>query len=325
MASAYKQSIMELEQRRLRARDLYDIRIDEVFKKIPQLKEIRQSINLTSASITKALIKGGDTEKLLNDLRENNQVFQEQERYLLSSQGYDENYLRDIYVCNICQDRGFIDNKRCKCFDRLMIDKLYQISNLKDVIEYENFDNFDIKYFSDSDYFDGITPRQLMINNYKVSEMFVEEFDKQYRNILMYGDVGLGKSFLCNCIAKELLDKGYVVIYVSSVEMFKKLEEYKFHRNENTEHEEFISYLTKADLLIIDDLGTEVQTQFTSSELFNIINKRHTDRKHSIISTNMSLGDIENVYSHRLESRFLGNFDSMKFVGKDIRLQKKFS
>ncbi len=323
--SAYKQTVMELEQRRLRARDLYDIRLDEIYKKIPQLKEIRQSINLTSASITKALIKGGDTTQLLNDLKENNQVFQEQERYLLKSQGYDENYLRDVYVCNICQDRGFIDNKKCKCFDQLIIEKLYQISNLKDIIQVENFENFDIKYFGESDYVDGITPRQLMTSNYKIAQKFVDEFEKEYRNILMYGDVGLGKSFLCNCISKELLDKGYLVLYVSAVEMFKKLEEYKFYRNENIEHEEFISYLTKADLLIIDDLGTEVQTQFTSSELFNIINKRHTSRKHTIISTNMSLVDIENVYSHRLESRFLGNFDSMKFIGKDIRIQKKFS
>ncbi len=323
--SAYRQTIMELEKRRFEAKDLFERRLDEVYKKIPQLRDIRLKISQTSISITRAIINGQDAVQLINELKENNQVLHEQEQYLLRSQGYDENYLVNIYVCNNCKDYGFIDNKKCKCFEQLMIDKLYQISNLKDVIKDENFDTFDMRYYSDSEYYNGITPRQQMTLNYKISERFVAEFDTVYKNLFMHGNVGLGKSFLCNCIAKELLDKGRTVLYVSSIEMFKQLEEYKFHRNESTANEDFINYLTTAELLIIDDLGTETQTQFTSSELFNIINKRHTERKHTIISTNIGLPDIESMYSHRLESRFLGNFETMPFVGDDVRILKKFN
>ncbi len=323
--SAYRQTILELERRRFDAKDLFERRLDEVYKKIPQLREIRLKMSQTSISITRAIINGQNAEQLINELKENNQVLHEQEQYYLRSQGYDENYLKDVYVCNLCKDHGFIDNKKCKCFSQLMIDKLYQISNLKDVILEENFETFDMRYYSDNEYFNGITPRQQMTTNYKISERFVAEFDTHYKNIFMHGNVGLGKSFLCNCIAKELLDRGHTVLYVSAIEMFKKLEEHKFYRNESANNEDFIDYLTSAELLIIDDLGTESQTQFTSSELFNIINKRHTDRKHTIISTNIQLPDIESMYSHRLESRFLGNFETMPFVGDDVRILKKFN
>ncbi len=323
--SAYKQTVLELERRRLKSADIYEQRLDEIFAKIPKIQELRQEISQSSIMITKALLHGGDAEKLINELKDGNQHRLEYEKYLLKTNGYDENYLKDFYFCNLCEDKGFIENKKCKCFDQLMIEKLYQISNIREVLKVENFDTFNLEYFSDTVKIDGITPKTIIKDNYKMAQRFVIEFDDVYRNLFMYGNVGLGKTFLCNCIAKDLLDQGHSVFYVSAIELFKKLEDYRFYRNENTKHEEFISYLTKADLLIIDDLGTEVQTQFTSSELFNIINKRHTDRKHTIISTNIPMSEIEKIYSHRLESRFFGNFELIKFIGEDIRLLKKFN
>lgn len=324
-SNAFKQTVMELEQRRFRASDLKEQRTQEVYKKIPKLEEIRYSVSMTSMSITRALVSGEKREQLINELKENNIILKEQEKYLLTKHGYPEDYLHNVYTCGICEDRGFIDNKKCKCFEQLMIEKLYQFSNIREVLKIENFDTFDIRFFGDDIKIDGATPKQYMTNNFKVAQRFVDEFESVYKNIFMYGDVGRGKTFLCNCIAKEILDKGHIVLYASAIELFKVLENYRFHRDENKHNEEFIEYLTKADLLIIDDLGTEVQTQFTSSEIFNIINKRHTDRKHTIISTNIPLSEIETIYSHRLESRFMGNFELMKFVGEDIRLQKKFN
>lgn len=322
----YREALSCLEQRRLNAKELKEKRFDEVYKKIPKLKEIRESISETSISITKALLLDKENQqKLLKELKENNEVLKEQERFLLTNQGYNETYLTDVHTCNICKDTGFIDNKKCKCFDQIIVEKLYQISNLKDMIQTQNFDSFDVKYFSEHYKEDGLTSRQVMTENFNAAQDFITNFENQFKNIYIYGKVGLGKTFLCTCIAKEILDKGYVVLYVSAIDMFKKLEDYRFNRNENLKNEEFISYLYSADLLIIDDLGSEVQTQFTSSELFNIINKRDSDKKHTIISSNIDIREVENIYSHRLESRFIGNYEMMKIIGEDIRLQKKFN
>ncbi len=324
---AYKETVLELEQRRLRAKELEEKRRDDVYRQIPELEEIKRKISLTSFEITKALIHTNPEEakKLVNELKESNMILREQEIYLLNKHGYDARYLKDVYTCPICEDRGFVDNKKCGCFQQLMIEKLYKLSNIRDIIKDENFETFDIQFFSEVQKYNGVTPRQVMSNNYKVAERFIAEFETVYKNLFMYGAVGLGKSFLCHCIAKDLLDRGHTVLYITAIDLFKILEAYKFRGDENPHTIDLIEYLTQAELLIIDDLGTEVTSQFTSSELFNIINKRHSERKHTIISTNIALNEIEKIYSHRLESRFLGNFELMQFVGEDIRLQKKFN
>lgn len=324
--NAAKEALFELEQRRLLAKEVYENRLIEVYKRVPKLEEIRTSIKISSIQIAKVIINGGEEyQKLIDEIKENTQTLRDQERYLLTSVGYPADYLQNIYKCNICNDTGFVENKKCKCYRKLVIEKLYQISNLKNVIELENFETFNINYFSYETVIDGITPRQSITLNFKIAQSFVEKFDTEYRNLYMYGQVGRGKTFLCNCIAKELLDLGHVVIYVSAIDLFNKLNDYKFNRNENLQLEQFIEYLQTADLLIIDDLGTEFQTQFTSSELFNIINKRHTDRKHTIISSNLGFQEIQQIYSKRIESRLIGDFDNLKFVGDDIRRLKKFS
>ncbi len=326
MSSAFEQAKDEIDERRRRSLDRRDSRTDEVYRKIPKLEEITLSINSTSIQVAKELIKGGeDVEKRINEIKENNQMLRDNVKYLMSTAGYPEDYLTNVYTCSKCEDMGFIDNKKCSCLETLIIQKLYQISNIKEVLETENFDTFNIKYFSEEKVFDGITPRQSMTINFKVAQDFVNKFESVYRNLYLFGSTGRGKTFLCNCIAKEIIDKGHIVIYVSATDLFKKLEEYKFYRNENQHNQQFIEYLEKADLLIIDDLGTELHTQFTSSELFNIINRRHTERKHTIISSNLAIHELENVYSSRIESRLIGNFENLKFVGDDIRQLKKFN
>ncbi len=324
--SAFMQATAELEQRRLRALELRENRTDEVYRKIPKLEEITKSINSTSIQIAKELIKGGeDVQTRIDEIKENNQMLRDNEKYLMNTAGYPVDYLTNVYTCSKCSDTGFVNNLKCTCLETLIIQKLYQISNIKEVLETENFDTFNIKYFSDEKVIDGITPRQSMTINFKVAQDFVNKFETIYRNLYLFGATGRGKTFLCNCIAKEIIDKGHIVIYVSATDLFKRLEEYKFYRNENAGHQQFVEYLEKADLLIIDDLGTELHTQFTSSELFNIINKRHTDRKHTIISSNLAIQELENVYSSRIESRLIGNFENLKFVGDDIRQLKKFN
>lgn len=323
-SSIYKEALQILEERRLYAKGLQKKRFDEVTEKIPQILEIREQISNTGINIAKSLAKGGDKQELISELKEVNLSLQEQEMYLLEINGFGNNYLKNIYKCNKCEDKGFIENKKCSCLSQIMIDIAYEMSNISKDIAFENFENFDLRFFSDSQKIDGITPKEKMMQNYMIAQRFVTEFDTNFQNLYMYGEVGRGKSFLCNCIAKDILDSSHTVVSMSATDLFKILEEHRFHRDDSN-HEDLINYIKTCDLLIIDDLGTEVHSVVTSSELFNIINKRQAEKRHTIISTNLAPNELENIYSHRLESRFLGNFETMKFIGEDIRLMKKFN
>lgn len=321
----YKKSLLILEERRLYAKGLLDRRLEEIYEKIPEIIEVRNSISMTGINIIKSLTKGGDTKDLINELKETNLALQEKEMYLLEKNGYNKDYLKNVYKCNKCSDKGFIDNKMCTCFEQIKISIAYEMSNINKDLNVENFESFDIRFFSDSELIDGITPKDKIMQNYRIAQRFIEEFDTNFQNLYMYGDAGRGKTFLCNCIAKEILDRNHLVISISAIDLFKAIEEHKFHRDDSNGNESLINYVRTADLLIIDDLGTEIQSVVTSSELFNIINKRQSDRKHTIISTNLAPDDLETIYSHRLESRFIGNFELVKFIGSDIRLLKKYN
>lgn len=325
MTSVYSKSYRVLEERRLFGIGLQEARLNEVYEKIPEILEGRNQMKLTGLEVSRAVLRGGDERELIEKLRETSLDLQKRETFLLEQNGFSKDYLTNVFKCNKCDDKGYIDgNVMCSCLKQVIIENAYEMSNINKDIAEENFDTFDFRYFEDREEVDGITPKDKMMQNYRIAQRFIKEFDTRFLNLYMYGDVGLGKSFLCNCIAKELLDTSHTVISISATDLFKVLEEHKFHRDDSN-HDELINYIKSADLLIIDDLGTEVNTSVTSSELFNIINRRQTDRKHTIISTNLAPIDLESIYSHRLESRFIGNFELMKFIGNDIRLSKKFN
>ena len=154
---------------------------------------------------------------------------------------------------------------------------------------------------------------------------FVNNFDNpDTKNLLFTGNTGLGKTFMCNCIAKSLLDKGHLVIYQTAFKMFEIIEEYKFHNINNSISKENYNNLFECDLLIIDDLGTELTNTFTVSELFMILNTRLLNKKKTIISTNFSLSKLAETYTERISSRIFDKFTLVKFVGKDLRWESKF-
>lgn len=315
----YKQIIREYEKDREKAEQIKEERLQKAYELEPRIEQIDQDLLQIGIDITKIAFKKNDTTAIINLQNTAVTLLKEKEDLIFSNFG--ANYL-NTYKCNLCEDTGFVELDRCNCLKQRLIDKYYNISNLKELLEIENFDTFDIRLFSDiQDKKLGISPRENMQLIYTNALDFVNNFQKDFNNLFFYGDSGLGKTFLCNCIAKDVLAKGLLVVYQSASDMFKIIEKERFNKDEETT--DMVSFFYNAPLLIIDDLGTEFSTIVTQSELFNIINLRYINKKSTIISTNLSFENLSATYSTRLVSRFFGNYKHYKFIGSDIRIIKK--
>ncbi|MBT9131507.1 MAG: DNA replication protein DnaC [candidate division WS2 bacterium] len=198
------------------------------------------------------------------------------------------------------------------------------MSNLSNTLKSENFDYFDFSLFSTQAVSgESLSPKANIENIYKECLAFVDNFNKPTTSsLLFYGNPGSGKTFMCNCIAKDLLDRGKIVIYQTSFKILEILGDYKLRNSNSATLEASYKLLFDSDLLIIDDLGTELTNTFTNTELFNIINTRLINNNKMIISTNLSPNEIPDIYSSRLSSRVFGAFTFMKFYGKDLRWDK---
>ena len=195
---------------------------------------------------------------------------------------------------------------------------LYEQSGLENLLETENFSHLSTAYYQGED----LARFKKTVQN---ARKFVSDFSSHYHNLLFYGTVGTGKSFLSCCIAKELLDAGYCVLYFSACSLFDRISEYTFGSKDRENLAQFYQDLYACDLLIIDDLGTELSNGFVASELFTILNERHLRKRSTIISSNISLEELSEHYSERLFSRITSNYELFKFTGSDIRIQKKLS
>ena len=206
---------------------------------------------------------------------------------------------------------------------------MYTDSNIRSILATENFSKFSFRYYSD-DYIDetiGLSPLTNMQKVVAGCKSFIRHFDKKRDNLLLLGNTGVGKTFLANCIARELLDKGHTVIYLTSFRLFDILEKYKFGKDEDSTYEAAnqFEYILDCDLLIIDDLGTELNNAFTNSQLYLIINERLLRHKSTVISTNLSLNNINTSYGERIFSRIVSSYQVHRIVGEDIRLHKAVS
>lgn len=317
----------EYDRDRQAASRLKEVRTAEVYKKSPEIEAIDESLKNHGIEISKAILSGQKA-AIEQIVKENRRKLAKREK-LLKSAGFSNDYLENIYKCLKCRDTGFTegaDRGKCDCFKQKMISKYYQMSNLSKTFTGENFDNFNIKYYSSSkDENSGISPREMMELIYKEAVEFVENFGQKPANLFFYGKVGLGKTFLCNCIAKEILDKGHTVLYAPAARLFKIVEDARFRREEMIAPSEQIDFFYSAELLIIDDLGTEFSTIATQSALFDIVNSRILDGRSTIISSNLSPKDMEDSYSDRFVSRLLEHYGFCRFLGSDIRQAKKYA
>ncbi len=319
--------MIDYNRKRLKAARNADLKRDKLYAKVPRLKEIEREIQLTSIKISKLLLSGPENlDEQVKNLKTEIENLKTQRKEIYIKHNIPENFLQPNYECKKCNDTGYnSDGKRCSCLNKQIINNLYSMSNMVHMLKKENFNSFDINVFSNAVYEnEKLTPRQNMYYILDISEDFCYNFHESNMNLLFYGGTGLGKTFMCNCIAKALIDRGISVLYQTAFSLFETVEIHKFNMQTETEENKLnYNMIFDCDLLIVDDLGTELNNSFTNSELFNIINERLITEKKTIISTNLSLEKLAQTYSDRIMSRVLNNFALLKFYGKDLRWESR--
>ncbi len=322
--SDYNKIMRAYDQRKATNSQLQNKRMEEVFSNIPQLETIHKKISsLGLTAIQKTIANPEHKATYAQELTLNLDKLKQQKATLLKSNGYPADYLEPIYTCSDCKDSGYIQNQKCHCLKQAIIDYAYEQSNLKQILEKENFSTFSFDYYSkEKDPKTGMSSFENMRSVHQACLNFVEDFNTTFNNLILYGRSGLGKTFLCNSIAKELLDQGKTVIYLSSFQLFRLFENYRFHKEEEIVTNDDIETIFQCDLLIIDDLGTEFNNALTSAELFNCLNSRLMNRRATVISTNLNPNEWVNKYSERIVSRIFGYYTQLKLFGSDIRLMR---
>ena len=319
--SQYDAIMRTYEQKQLHNHKELEKRYANAYEKLPALKELHETISSLSVGQARKLLEGDET--ALAELKVQIKELSEEANALLIAGGFPSNYLEPHYECADCKDTGYIASEKCHCFQRFIIDMLYEQSNLKHLLQKENFDTFSFSFYSPN-YIDPETGHSSLAtirDAYEEARKFVDTFGKEFRNLFFYGDPGVGKTFLSNCIAKELIDRSNSVIYLSSFQLFDTLAKGKFEKDEQAA--KINKHLFNCDLLIIDDLGTELVNSLTVSQLFLCLNERLLNRKPTIISTNLSLDALVDIYSERIFSRITSNYTMLKITGDDIRIKKK--
>ena len=295
----------------------------EAFAKVPRLLEIDQTVAGLSAERIRSMLSGKPGS--VDELKEEVAALAAERTALLLKNGFPADYLEPHYFCPACQDTGYIDGHKCTCFKKAEIELLYTQSNLAEILQKENFDHFSFEWYSDTmkNEATGLTARDTAKRAYDMARNFVRDFDSRFQNLFLYGSTGVGKTFLSHCIAHDLLESSHCVLYFSAFDLFDRLAQTAFSRKSETDPGE--EFILDCDLLIIDDLGTELTNSFVSSQLFLCINERIARRKSTIISTNLKLEDFSSTYSERTFSRIASNYQMIKLIGNDIRIQKVFS
>ena len=299
-----KQRVGRLEAERRRA---------GVYERIPKYRELEDTVASLSVAQGKKLLSGDNT--ALEELRKNIADMKEQKKRLLLDAGFPGDYLDPVFSCPDCQDTGYINREKCHCFRQAEISLLYEQSGIQDMLKQNNFELLSYEYYSGE-------ALALFQNAVKTCQSFIKNFNSDYHNLFFYGTVGTGKSFLSCCVAKELMDQGHSVIYFGATGLFDLLSGAAFHTKNRDERQNAYSDLYRCDLLIIDDLGTELTNQFTSSQLFSLLNERHLGKKSTLISTNFTLAQLRDRYSDRIFSRITSNFEVCRLAGDDIRMYK---
>ncbi len=305
-----------------RHRREHDEHMKTAYDRIPQLSKIDEKIAEISVAKARAHFQGISDP---TDLSETIRDISAQRTKLLKAYGYPVDYLDMKYDCPLCKDTGYRSNKKCSCFKKAEIELLYDQSNIRDILKEENFDHCNLSYYSKD-----LMNQATQMSSYETAlltlnrcHQFVEDFDKSFENLFFYGDTGVGKTFFSHCIARDLIDRSYCVIYFTAFDLFELFARNTF--STTSEAKETHSSIFDCDLLIIDDLGTELTNSFVSSQLFLCINERMLRKKSTIISTNLSLNKFAETYSERTFSRISSSYTMIKLFGNDIRIQKKIN
>lgn len=290
------------------------------YARVPRIQEIDIQLRRTMAQAAQAaFLQGGDGRELLEKARLENLELQ-QERAILAMENFEEGYLDDSPICDKCGGSGYIGSNMCECLTELCRqEQKKEVSVLSG--SREAFNQFRLDYYPDRiDPKYGASPRTIMERNLKICRTYALTFAPSAGNLLFVGGTGLGKTFLSACIARAVADRGYSVVYESAGHLFGKLEQAKFSPSEETRRE--AARFTECDLLILDDLGTEMPGQFVTAAFYTLLNDRILGGKPMVISTNLNIDEAARRYSPQIASRLQGSFQGLTFVGEDIRILK---
>ena len=317
LSTAHYDSIMrEYDNQRLENMHALNARTRHGYDRFPEIQQIDTQISELAENFAASFTK--DSAMTFDEYRRKLSDLRQEKEALMKCYRIAPETLQLQYRCPDCQDTGYIGNEKCHCFKQRIIDEMYQQSNLREILKAENFSTLSYKYYDQ----ENMEKMQVAIESCK---KFTENFDKSFENILLCGTVGIGKTFLSNCIAKEILDQGHSVLYLSAFQLFDLMAKNSFSGNAPKEESVAKQYphIFESDLLIIDDLGTELANSFTVAGFFLVINERILRRKSTLISTNLSTGELTNNYTERTASRIITNYTMLKLSGSDIRLKKR--
>ena len=294
--------------------------LQQAYQQVPRIQEIDMELRRTMAQAAQAVfISGGDARKAMEQVRLQN-LFLQEERAALAAEHFEEGFLDDSPICDRCGGSGYLGANMCECLTELCRQEqkkeLTLLSGGK-----ESFSQFKLEYYSDlTDPKYGASPRLIMERNFRTCRSYALTFSQHSGNLLFVGGTGLGKTFLSACIARTVADRGYSVIYETAGRLFTKLERAKFSGDEEARKE--AEKYNQCDLLIVDDLGTEMPGQFVTAALYSLVNDRLLENKPMVISTNLNVDEMSRRYSPQIASRLHGGFNRLTFVGEDIRVLK---
>ena len=311
MKSAYSAALERLEQIRKNNSDETLNRRRAVYSRLPRVAEIEQELMNAGTELARCVLNHNAN---FEHIKEKITALQTERDNLLTQNGYLARCLDDVFSCEVCNDSGFVSSERCKCLQKLVSEVVLEQSNISKIMRTQTFANFNYDLFKNNS--------EKIQNNIKIATNFAENFQKNGENLFIFGNVGSGKTFLSSCIANFVLESGKTLYYQSAYRIFKLIQQLTFEDKDNSEMKDMLNYIYSVDLLIIDDLGTEFVTTLSTSSFFDILNSRLMDGKSTIINTNLNPGEIGQMYSERIASRIVGNYEIIHLDGGDLRIAR---
>lgn len=310
-----------LAQRRQYAQITADRHMKEINDKIPEIARLKAELADTGSELVRTVLANPhNIEAAVGSLKDKSLALQEKIKELLIKNGYPEDYLKEKYFCPYCDDTGYVGSRKCVCFTRLVKQLSAEEMNRRSPLELCDFQTFRLDYYPDTAGQEGISPRKQMERVYQYCVRYAEGFSLKSASLFLFGGTGLGKTHLSLAIAHAVLDKGYHVIYGSAQDLFRQVEREHFGRD--AADKDTLQNLLDCDLLVLDDLGAEFESGYYTACLYNIVNSRINAQRPTIISSNLDSEQIQQRYPERIVSRLLAVYQSLRFMGKDIRQLK---
>lgn len=313
----YNKAKRILEERHDNAVMEADFRSAKIRDEIPEIDEIQRGLSQIGLEISQLFFFKQNTDEKVEELRNRSKTLVAERGRILKAHGYDENAMKPQYICEYCEDKGVINGRMCNCQKQLLKDLMHQEVSKFAPLDRCTFDSFSLEYYSEQPMENAVVPREKASIIFENCRKYAQNFSMNSKNIMFFGGAGLGKTHLSLAIANVVINKGFSVCYGTSQNICDDLQSEQFGRTDNIIYNK--KEVLGVDLLVLDDLGTEIDNQYSTATIYNIINSRLLSGKPTIVSTNYSFNRLEEKYDKRITSRLTGEYVPFYFVGNDIR------